>query len=320
MDLKKPNAAEINQYIDDIQESDNRTFLLSVCQTYNDQNLSRIFDFNKLVELFIICIQHLKKDAGSYSERFIFITNELNVRNFDQIQKFSFYYLLRRYLGQLDLSLIKFGERIYGDLISAELEKLEPIAIQYSKYDFGNFYSTLQNKMPVEKIRLLSKAQKEYNIFIGQNNIKDNNFESLCQKQIELIESRMNLAIATQPLSIQEEANHSDIQYTEDPMPKEIRSNPIKSMVANYKTEHSTLDSEDLKNVEAGGIHFAAELLNYSQHYVRKLCRENVLPYTKPHGTYKFKRAELLKWLEHKGSKNNQDMLLIGKKANKKSK
>jgi len=320
MDLKEPNAAEINQYIDGIQEPDNRTFLLSVCQTYNDQNLARIFDLDQLVELFVISIQHLKKKTKSYTERFVFITNELNVRNFDQIQKFSFYWLLRRYLRQLDLSLIKFGARIYGDLISAELEKLEPIAIQYSKYDFGNFYSTLQNKMPVEQIRLLSEAQKEYKIFIGQNNIKDNNFESLCQKQIELIGSHTNQAFETQTLSIKEDVDHSDIQDTDAPIPKELRSNPIKLMVANYKNEHGNLNSEDLKNVEAGDIRFAAKLLSYSEHYVRKLCRENVLPHTKPHGTYKFKRVELLNWLDQKGTKHNQDMLLIGKKANKKSK
>jgi len=309
--------AENNQLIDSAKELDERRFLLSVCDSYNKLELKRFYELRDLLNLFKKCIYHLKTIKESYNERFIFITNELDSQDFDKIQKFTFFWVFKKYLAQLDLSEIKFGRRIYLDLIDSELQKLEPIAMQYATYDFKKLVEPLSGKAPEEQIRLLIRTQKEYQIFIEEHNIRDNKFGSLCTKQIELIKLRRNQDDTEQPEVSLDDNNQALDLDSDHANTHESLVNPIKSMVEDFKIDNPDIIRTEMQKADSGDIDFAAEILGYSKSHIRKLCRDDKLPHSKPHGTYRFKRVDLLEWLDQGGSKRRQEMLELGKTRKK---
>lgn len=299
---------DVNGFISGIQNEDEADFYTEICDYFDFRNLGQVFELNDFISTYKDCVECLKSNQKGYRQFGVLCKNIVENKKYNVVQMYNFYLLFHLFFDYLLFPNVKEDRDNYRDWIENQIYLLYDVAgIYYYDYDFPKFLKDIESQSLAEQVKRLTIRKSEYLLALVQNNIPENNFDVLCDKQIALLEHKIafgeNLASQTAK---------NEVQHIKETENNELSKPKVK------------LTMPTLSNIsEYGGVKFAAERTGFSVSHIRRLARSGKIPRHKPTktGNYRFFADELDDWKEN-GMKNfpePSDDILLGKPRKKKS-
>jgi len=98
---EKIQEAEVNKMIKQNTSSEEKQFLLGLCNSYHIANLNSVISMENWLQLGMICANHIKDTSFNITQRMVLITNELYSRNFSNEHVHTFYVAFADNIGTL---------------------------------------------------------------------------------------------------------------------------------------------------------------------------------------------------------------------------
>jgi hypothetical protein len=298
----------INDRIDSIQQQDERNFLFGYIEGLKDVKVKDKFEPEELVDVVIETIRYLKTGDDTASQRLTRVDYLIKNAGWDKVQGYWFYRLMYNNIRNLVLPSKRTPMVAVLYQIDKRLKVLKQVVSAYEKYTVSRYVKRFKHYSNEELKKVITNAKTSYQQFISRYKLKDNGFVEQCDAFInELVTSELD-----QPIS-RRTTKRSGLTKKQPPV-KTPKTEPHGNKKAKVKDTINQITAKPTRNIdtiqeqvdeEFGDIKLAVKMLGYTEQHVRKLCRENKLPHSKPNGQYRFERDELIDWIKNsKGAPN----------------